>query len=129
MAASSTKVLNTFRPVFVSSGRSASARVRSQRPHCRAKAAFFPLETSVLLADDGCLCPAKSPGELFAQFTPQSKEVDQDVARKVMGIVSTLDIGDPPTLLRVFRLYCIEGLSMAQVAEELDFSPAVILLR
>jgi hypothetical protein len=102
--------------------------------HCldllsRVGAAFFPLDSTVMLADDGRLRPAKSPGELFAEFTPQPKEVDQDVARKVMGIVSTLDVGDPPTPLRVFRLYCIEGLSIAQVAEELDFSPATICRR
>jgi hypothetical protein len=94
-----------------------------------ARAAFFPLDSTVLLTGDGRLCPAKNPGELFAHFTPQPKEVDQDVARKVMGIVSALDVGDPPTPLRVFRLYCIEGLSIAQVAEELDFSPATICRR
>ena len=59
-------------------------------------AAFFPLDSTVLLAADGRLCPAKSPGELFAQFTSRPKEVSQDVARKVMGIVSTLDVGDVP---------------------------------
>ena len=59
-------------------------------------AAFFPLDSTVLLAADGRLCPAKSPGELFAQFTSRPKEVSQDVARKVMGIVSTLDVGDAP---------------------------------
>ena len=94
-----------------------------------ARAAFFPLDSTVLLTGDGRLCPAKSPGELFAQFTPQPKELDQDVARKVMGIVGTLDVGDPPTPLRVFRLYCIEGLNIAQVAEELAFSPATICRR
>src|ERR1017187_10300639 len=39
-----------------------------------ARAAFFPLDSTVLLTGDGGLCPAKSPGELFAQFTPQPKE-------------------------------------------------------
>ena len=95
----------------------------------RVRADFFPLDSTVLLADNGRLYPAEPPGELFAGFTPQPKEMDQDVARKVMGIVSTLDVGDPPTPLRVFRLYCIEGLNITQVAAELDFSPATICRR
>ena len=94
-----------------------------------AQSRLFPLDSTVLLNGEGRLYPAKSPGELFAQFTPQPKELDQDVARKVMGIVGTLDVGDPPTPLRVFRLYCIEGLNIAQVAEELAFSPATICRR
>jgi hypothetical protein len=95
----------------------------------RAQSSFFPLDSTVLLSGEGCLCPVKAPGELFAQFTPEPKEADEEVARKVMGIVGALDVGDPPTPLRVFRLYCIEGMSIAQVAEKLDFSPATICRR
>ncbi len=93
------------------------------------RAGFFPLDATVLLAANGRLCPVKSPGELFARFMPQPREVDQDVACKVMGIVGKLDVGDPPTPLRVFRLYCIEGLSIAQVVAKVGYSEATICRR
>lgn len=95
----------------------------------RAQSGFFPLDSTVLLNREGALCPVKTPGELFARFTPEPNEVDQEVAIKVMGIVSALDVGDPPTPLRVFRLYCVEGLSIAEAARKLDFSAATICRR
>jgi hypothetical protein len=36
-----------------------------------ARAGFFPLDATTILTDDGRLLPAKPPGELFAQFTPE----------------------------------------------------------
>jgi hypothetical protein len=94
-----------------------------------ARAAFFPLETTVHLADNGRLRAVNPPGELFAQFTPQPKQADQDVAAKAMAIVSTLDVGLPPSPVTVFRLYCGEGLSIPQVARQLRVSSATICRR
>src|SRR5690349_17380754 len=45
-----------------------------------AKAAFFPLDTTVRLTPNGTLEPLRPPAELFAAFTPQPKEVES-VAR------------------------------------------------
>ena len=105
--------------------------------HCldllsRVGAAFFPLDSTVTLADDGRLRPAKSPGELFAEFTPQPKEVDEDVARRAFALVTTLDSErpmKPPALLTVFRLYCIGEMSAAQIAQKCRSSKTVVISR
>src|SRR6267142_4672979 len=38
-----------------------------------ARAAFFPLETIVILTPQGTLLPRSPPGDLFAKFTPESE--------------------------------------------------------
>lgn len=97
-----------------------------------ARAAFFPLDSTVLLTGDGRLCPAKSPGELFAQFTPQPKETDEEVARRAFALVRTLDSErpmKPPTLLTVFRLYCMEEMSAAEIGRRFRCSKATVISR
>jgi hypothetical protein len=93
------------------------------------RAALFPLDSTVLFTDDGRLRPARSPGELFAQFTPQPKEMSGDVASAAMAIVNTLDVGPPPTPVTVFRLYCGDALSIPQVARKLHVSNTTIVRR
>jgi hypothetical protein len=83
------------------------------------RAAFFPLETTVIIKPDGTLHPVKPPGELFAQFTPQPKEIDQTVAQRAFALIQQLEVDSatkPPTPLTVFRLYCIEEMSMERIA-------------
>jgi hypothetical protein len=92
-------------------------------------AAFFPLDSTVGLGNDGRLRPTRPPGELFAQFTPQPGALDQDVASRAMAIVNKLDVGAPPSPVTVFRLYCSEGLSIPQVARKLHVSNATICRR
>ena len=94
-----------------------------------AGAAFFPLDSTVLLAGNGCLCPVKAPGELFAQFTPRPREVSEDRASVAMAFADTLDVGAPPTPLRVFRLYCGKGWSIPTVARELGVSNTTVFRR
>jgi hypothetical protein len=92
--------------------------------HCKRRlenhgAAFFALNSHTLLTAHGTLQPIGVPGELFAQFTPQPKETDMDVAQRAFGMVARLDMDNglkPPTLLTVFRHYCIEELSMGKIA-------------
>ncbi|HWW02609.1 MAG TPA: hypothetical protein VNZ64_23120 [Candidatus Acidoferrum sp.] len=98
----------------------------------RVRAAFFPLETTVTLTPAGTLLPVKPPGELFAQFTPQPKEIDQTVAQRAFALVQQLESDPalpPPTPLAVFRLYCIEALSAAQAARKCHCSKATIFNR
>ncbi len=95
-----------------------------------AKAAFFPLDSTVHFTEHATFRPAKAPGELFAQFNPQPEaSVAQDTARKAMAIIRALDFGPPPTPLTVFRLYCLQGLSVHRIALELDSSPPTISRR
>lgn len=95
-------------------------------------AAFFDLRSHVLLTQHGTLQPVELPGRLFARFTPQPKELDLDVARRAFALVETLDTDkplDPPSLLSVFRLYCIHELSAAQIAVKFECSKPTVLRR
>ena len=95
-----------------------------------AQAAFFPLDSIVVATDHATLRPAKPPGELFAQFNPlPADSVSEDAARKAMAMISTLDFGPPPTPLKVFRLYCIEGLTISRIALKLNSSAPTISRR
>jgi hypothetical protein len=86
-----------------------------------AGAGFFPLATHVSLDAEGRLRLAdKAPGELFAKFTPQPKECDETAARRAFALVQELDGKSrmkPPSVLTVFRLYCIEELSASEIAQ------------
>ena len=94
------------------------------------KAGFFVLDSIVLFTDHATLRPAKPPGELFAQFNPQPREsMPEDAARKAMAIIKKLDFGPPPTPFAVFRRYCLEGLTLSQIALELKCSPPTISRR
>jgi hypothetical protein len=95
----------------------------------RVRAGFFPLETTVLVDADGRLRPVRPPGVLFARFTPQPKELDQDAAGGAMAIINTLDTGTPPTPLTVFRLYCGEGHSIPEIARKLGVGTTTIARR
>jgi hypothetical protein len=97
-----------------------------------ARAAFFPLETTVFLDRNGFLRPVKRPGELFAPFTPQPGETEKEVARRAFELVRTLDSErplKPPSLLTVFRLYCLQELSAAAIASRFDCSKATVISR
>jgi hypothetical protein len=97
-----------------------------------ASAAFFPLDATVQLTAQGTLTPSKSPGELFARFTPQPRDIDENLARHAFALVQQLESErplPPPTTLAVFRLYCIDALSAAQAARKCHCSKATILNR
>ena len=94
------------------------------------KAGFFALDSIVLLTDHATLRPIKPPGKLFAQFNPQPNDsIPEDAARKVMAIVRKLDFGSPPTPLAVFRRYCLECLTLAEIAWEFKCSPPTVSRR
>jgi len=94
---------------------------------------FFPLDANVRFNERGALHSVKTPGELFARFTPAPKEeLDEDVARRAFALVQQLDSGatnKAPTTLTVFRLYCMEELSAAQIARKYRCSKATIISR
>jgi predicted DNA-binding protein (UPF0251 family) len=90
-----------------------------------AHAGFFPIDSTLTLTEHGALQPSKLPGELFAQFTPQPKEIDQDIATRVIALVTQFD----SQTLTVFRLYCIEAMSAAQAARRLRCSKTTVIRR
>ena len=78
-----------------------------------AGAGFFALTTHVHFTAHGGLQPVRTPGELFAAFTPQpAAALEEDTARRAFALAEQLGAN----ALKVFRLYCIEGLSAAQAA-------------
>jgi hypothetical protein len=96
-------------------------------------AGFFPLENTIHLTPSGSLQPATAPGELFARFTAApAAPPSEEVARSAFALVQQLDSEwplKPPTLLTVFRLYCVEELSAAQVARKCRSSKATVVRR
>jgi hypothetical protein len=96
-----------------------------------ARAAFFPLETTVTLTDNGTLVSKTIPGELFARFTPEEK-LPEDAAMRAFAIAKSLDSEQgtrKAPLFSVFRLYCTQTISVEQVAKRLHCSKATIINR
>jgi hypothetical protein len=62
----------------------------------------------------------------------KSKLKNPDVAQAAFNLLEKLDSGrrrPPPSISRVFRLYCIDLLSAAQVARECHCSKAAVIRR
>jgi len=95
-------------------------------------AEFFPLNATVLLTENGTLQPTRAPGELFARFTPQPKEIESDAATRAMALVCKLDTEKPlppPSLMTVFRLYCVHELSSVQIAVKCECDKSTVVRR
>jgi hypothetical protein len=98
-----------------------------------AHAAFFALENIVTLTDHGTLHPTRPPGELFAPFNSQPRDAhDENIARQAFALIQKLDSDQPrrpPTVLAVFRLYCIEEMTATRIARKYRCAKATILNR
>jgi hypothetical protein len=96
-----------------------------------AQAAIFPLNSTVTLGRDGQLQSRVRPGELFARLTPEPGLVEEPALR-AFAVIKALDtntrLRDAP-VLTVFRLYCIDSLSVEQSAKKLRCSKATIVNR
>jgi hypothetical protein len=95
-------------------------------------AAFFDLQSHVILTEHGTLHATRPPGELFARFNPQPKDIDSDSAARIFAVVTKLDTDKPlkpPSLLTVFRLYCVEELSSDQIARRCGTTKTTVLRR
>jgi hypothetical protein len=97
-----------------------------------ARAAFFPLETTVLLSDNRRLRTTRPPGELFARFTPRPNETDESEAARVFGLFGELlglgtDLVAPPA--RIFDLMVFKKMTKAQTALECKCVASLITKR
>ena len=96
-------------------------------------AGWFPLASIVDCSAPGTLVSRVSPGELFGRFSPQPGEtVDASAARQAFALLTKLEggrSGRSPTVLTVFRLYCIEELSAEQIARKCGCSKPTVLSR
>jgi hypothetical protein len=96
-------------------------------------AAFFSLDATIALTTEGGLrLTGAGPGLLFAKFTPQPREADEELASRAFTLVQQLDAEGarkPPTVLSVFRMYCIDGLSVTTIARKCSTSRVTIRQR
>lgn len=96
-------------------------------------AAFFSLETTVRCAAHGALQPVCRPGELFSRFAPAPQEqLAEEAARNAFALVKALDADQPAgkaALYTVFRLYCVEGLTVQQVAKRCRCARSLVFVR
>jgi hypothetical protein len=96
-------------------------------------AAFFPIDSNIILTQNGNLHSVKIPGELFAKFTPQPKEVEaENFAGQLFALAKMLDAEAgmrkaPPST--VLRLYCVEELEPDQIAKKLHCARSLIYSR
>ncbi len=112
---------------------SANFDATSQEILAGSDAGFFALDSHVIFTEQGTLQSARAPGQLFARFTPEAKEPPhEDVARQAFAIAKALDSEQPmkpPTVFAIFRLYCQEELSAAQIAHKCGCSKATVISR
>ena len=98
-----------------------------------AQAEFFDLESHVLPLPSGTLQARKNPTELFAAFLPgPAGRPPDEVARQLFALVEELE-GEgkwrKAPVTKVFHLYCVKGLSRAEVAKGCGCVPALVTLR
>jgi hypothetical protein len=94
---------------------------------------FLPLDAYVIFNEDGTLEAARAPEELFGQVAPGLKEPeDEDQARRALALIERLEAEcpmSPPTVSTVFRLYCIEELTIAKIARRCRCSVGTVANR
>ena len=86
-----------------------------------AKAGFFDLESNLVLLPSGKLQAIRSGGELFSPYLPMaSQPTDESLAQQVFALIEKLESGrrlKSPSVMEVFRLYCIMGKSTEQIVD------------
>jgi hypothetical protein len=93
----------------------------SQEIVAAAGAQFFALANIVRWGAGGRLEPVKTPGELLSRFSGQPDTTEVETAKKAFEMIRKLESErrtKAPSVMSVFRLYCIDGLSPAQVARK-----------
>lgn len=97
-------------------------------------AGLFHLPDAVHLGASGGILPLRAPEELFAAFTRPHSETSElaDGASAALGLIEKLESSSPPQapgLITVFRHYCMEGLTAAQVAKKCRCSKTTVMDR
>ena len=98
----------------------------------KARAGFFDLESNFTLLPSGLLHARRRAGELFARWTREPTSLEADTAQQAFAIVKALDAERPQreaSLLTVFRLYCVQGLTAEATAQRCGCSKSTILNR
>ena len=121
------------RPFIFLAPTSAHLDAPCQELLAHAGAGFFGLDSHVLLNAQGDFQSRIAPGELFARLTPKPIEpVPEDVARQAFSLVRALSsqhTSRKAPVYTVFCLYCIEGLTIKQVAKRCGCARSLIFSR
>jgi hypothetical protein len=94
-----------------------------------AKAGFFPLDSTVLIIREGDLQPVRPPGELFAPFTPEPEEDNQQLLIAAVALVQRLEsihTERPPTPLNVFHRRYVLQHSGVRIAKDFGCARATV---
>jgi hypothetical protein len=99
-----------------------------------ADAAFFALDANLILTSEGNLrlSSARAPGELFARFTPQPEDEEQDIADRAFALIQQLEYKEArkrPSVVTVFRMYCVDGLGMPVIARRCNCTRTTVKQR
>jgi len=98
-----------------------------------AGAIFVPLDAAVAVSEEGKLTPTRPPQELFAEFIPSLAEPqEEDEARRALALIEQLESDSPtgsPSVTAVFRLYCVEELTIEQIAKKCRCSVGTVANR
>ncbi len=105
--------------------------------HCQellahAGAAYFALEHTVIVSNNGNLHATKTPGDLFARFNPEPEDQDENAARQAFAMLQNLEPESrrkPPSVIKVFRMYCMEELSAHEVSSRCHCSKTTVVDR
>jgi hypothetical protein len=95
--------------------------------------AFFSFDATVTLTAEGSLrLRGAVPGELFARFSPQPGDSDEEIASRAFALVHQLasqGTRKEPSVMAVFRMYCIDGFSVSTIARKCDTSRMTVRQR
>jgi hypothetical protein len=98
-----------------------------------ARAGFVDLDSHVSLLPSGALEARKTAGELFSGLLRERQEpMGDESARGLFALVKQLDSENPvrkAPIIQVFRLYCVDGLSRAEVARRCGCVESLVTLR
>ncbi|HEY5911805.1 MAG TPA: hypothetical protein VJA21_14480 [Verrucomicrobiae bacterium] len=98
----------------------------------RVQAGFFDLGSSVRLLPGGTLQAVRAPGEIFQRFTAPPRIEEQSVVQRAFALAKALDTATAvrgPGALAVFTSYCLDGLTVTQIARKLGCSRGTVLNR
>jgi len=84
-----------------------------------ANAGFFDLESNLIVLPSGKLQARTSGGKLFSDYLPTTAEpTNENQARQLFTLIEKLESDrrlKNPSVMDVFRLYCIKGKTMDQI--------------
>jgi hypothetical protein len=105
----------------------------SQEILAHAGAGFFSLQACLRLEAGGTLTALKIPGEIFAQFSPTPGKDEASDAQRALALIEKLETdgvrNKPPSILKVFRLFCTEQLSPEAIAKRCGCSRGTVMNR